>query len=182
MPIKQSLVFMIIYMICILLLFTAFVLKLLKKNTTFDYILFIVVFIVVLIDAYKSIRKYLNYTDAFTTDTFTTDAFTTDSPPPPFEVVLVTSEQCECCQDYLKSGKWEQVVSGTGHGDRFRFINVDIRTKKESIKSLLNIDPEKIEYVPSVFIKTDSGVFSYEDDVFDSTNMIKVLKELIRKK
>ena len=94
MPIKQSLVFMIIYMICILLLFTAFVLKLLKKNTTFDYILFIVVFIVVLIDAYKSIQKYS--TDAFTSDTFT------DTPPPPqppFKVVLVTSEHCECCQE-----------------------------------------------------------------------------------
>ena len=166
----KPLIFLIIYLLCLIVLFAAFLFKLYNFHSVFDYFVLVVIICLLLIDGYKAYLKYFKNVDTF-------ENFNKFSP---IEVILLTTEKCQFCRDYLNSGEWEKIQQKYISSD-IKFTHIDIsKSSKKLTQSIVEIDVSDIAFVPTIYIKTKEGVFFYDDDIHDTDNVINVLNELLK--
>ena len=147
------------------MLFAAFLFKLYNFHSAFDYFLLVVIICLLFIDGYKAYLKYFKNIDTF-------ENFSTFSP---IEVILLITEKCHLCHDYLNSGEWEKIQHKYISSD-IKFTHIDIsKSSKKLIQSIVKMDVSDIAFVPTIYIKTKEGVFLYDDDIYDIDNVINVL-------
>ena len=137
-------------------------------NDTTEKIVLCAHVIVLFLETYKSFIEYMeNKEEHFTNNDI--------------EVVLIKANWCPACGMFLKSKAWENVQEEMSMTDII-FTIYDIATDDpNTISSALKIDMSTVKYVPSIFIRTPEGVFAYQDNIYDTSNMVKVLTSLKNK-
>ena len=124
--------------------------------------------VVLILETYKSFTEYTdNKREHFTNNDL--------------EVILIKANWCPACSMFLKSNVWENVQDQVSTSN-ITFTTFDIATDDpKRIQSTLKIDPTTIKYVPCIYIRTPDGVFAYQDNIYDTSAMVKVLSSLKNK-
>lgn len=137
-------------------------------NHTIDIVVLCAHVIVFLLETYKSFTEYIDNKEV--------ENFTNND----LEVILIKANWCPACAMFLKSNVWEDVQDQVSND--ITFSSYDIATDDPKIiGSVLKIDPSTIKYVPCIFIRTPEGVFAYQDNIYDTSSMVKVLTSLKNK-
>ena len=79
---------------------------------------------------------------------------------------------------FLNSGVWENIqteILSITNDNSISFVEFDVANDDPNLISKV------LMIVPSIYIKTPEGVFFYQDNIYNSKNMIQVLKSLLQK-
>ena len=93
-------------------------------------------------------------------------------------VVLITSQSCESCKEYLDRGVWDNLKNYFKTSSKYTFTQYDMSSDEQNIKAFLGTNLTQLKQVPSIFFETQENVFKYSEDVYDLKRMIDVLQQL----
>ena len=138
---------------------------------------------VILIELYKNFMEYMETVEhRHNSDKF--ENFTNNDSDE-LQVILIKADWCPSCKMFLNSGVWENIqteILSITNDNSISFVEFDVANDDPNlISKVLMIDSNTIPYVPSIYIKTPEGVFFYQDNIYNSKNMIQVLKSLLQK-
>ena len=138
---------------------------------------------VILIELYKNFMEYMETVEhRHNSDKF--ENFTNNDSDE-LQVILIKADWCPSCKMFLNSGVWENIqteILSITNDNSISFVEFDVaKDDPNLISKVLMIDSNTIPYVPSIYIKTPEGVFFYQDNIYNSKNMIQVLKSLLQK-
>ena len=160
-----SLLWLVGYLVAIVCLFIAIILKHNKKTQDFfDYFIAIILMFILIGEVYNHYNK-----DIFmhSIDTFSGKLSSND------EVILIKSSQCESCHAFLNSNVWDIISKKFMH--KLSFLIYDTNENQSEIKTLLGDMLPELTHVPCIFIKSNLGLYKYEDNIYDINNLNKVL-------
>ena len=163
-----SLLWLVGYLVAIVCLFIAIILKHNKKTQEFfDYFIAIIMMFVLIGELYNHYNKDIFM---YNIDTFNGKISTNN------EVILIKSSKCESCNAFIKSNVWD-VISKT-FINKLSFVTYDTSENETEIKNLLGDMLPELTHVPCIFIKSYIGLYKYEDNIYDINNLSKVLSML----
>ena len=163
-----SLLWLVGYLVAIVCLFLAIILKHNKKTQDFfDYFVAIILMFILIGEVYNHYNKDIF---GYNIDTFSTTY------SPSNEIILIKSNECESCHSFISSGVWDILSQKFMH--KMTFIVYDTSVNKNEIQTLLGDMLSEFTHVPCIFIKSASGVYKYEDNIYDINNLSKVLSML----
>ena len=139
-----------------------------------EFLLIIIHGLVILIETYKNFMEYIETTEH--KEKFC-DAFATG-----LDVFLVKADWCSACKMFLHNKKWEDIqtqLTKEVSGSFVNFKSYDISS--DEISSVLKIDVKSIPYVPCIYIRTPEGFFMYKDNIYNTSDVVSVVKALIKK-
>ena len=132
--------------------------------------------LVILIETYKNFMEYIEtqHKEKFC------DVFAKE-----LDVYLIKADWCSSCKMVLQNNKWEDIqtqLSKELSGSFVRFKTYDISTDDaDEISATLKVNVKAIPYVPCIYIRTPEGVFMYKDNIYNTPDVVSVLKSLVNK-